>query len=204
MDFTLTLLMVFIAWQVLRVRYQRNRIALLGQHLSSLQLERHMETLTQGYARAIHEQGESRQLQILETFAPTERGMASQARALANSMAKEPALATRVSTFTFCVPYVERVLPAATRDFRELLQIHAAGLRYAVDNEEQWDPKTRAFHLSAELYLLQHSCHWFCKSRGVADARLLLRHKVDHQKVLDSVSPPTRRAYLNWLGRHPT
>ena len=113
MDFTLTLLMVFIAWQVLRVRYQRNRIALLGQHLSSLQLERHMETLTQGYARAIHEQGESRQLQILETFAPTERGMASQARALANSMAKEPALATRVSTFTFCVPYVERVLPAA-------------------------------------------------------------------------------------------
>lgn len=204
MDFTLTLLMVFVAWQVLRVRYQRNRIALLGQHLSSLQLERHMETLTQGYARAIHEQGESRQLQILETFAATERGMASQARALANSMAKEPPLATRVSTFTFCVPYVERVLPAATRDFRELLQIHAAGLRYAVDNEAQWDPKTRAFHLSAELYLLQHSCHWFCKSRGVADARLLLRHKVDHQKVLDSVSPPTRQAYLNWLGRHPT
>lgn len=204
MDFTLTLLMVFVAWQVLRVRYQRNRIALLGQHLSSLQLERHMETLTQGYARAIHEQGESRQLQILETFAATERGMASQARALANSMAKEPPLATRVSTFTFCVPYVERVLPTATRDFRELLQIHAAGLRYAVDNEAQWDPKTRAFHLSAELYLLQHSCHWFCKSRGVADARLLLRHKVDHQKVLDSVSPPTRQAYLNWLGRHPT
>ncbi|MEI2416718.1 hypothetical protein V8Z80_11075 [Orrella sp. JC864] len=192
--------MLIVAWQALRVRYQRMRIALLGRHLATLQLERHMETLTQGYTRAIHEQSESRQLQVLETFAQTERAAAAQVRSLANAMQKEDAQATLMGTFPFCVPYAERFLPAAAlRDFRALLQIHAAGLRHAVDNEAQWDAKTRAYHLSAELYLFQHSCHWFCKSRAVADARLMLRHQVDHRKVLESVSDTTRSAYQRWL-----
>src|SRR5690606_35868262 len=98
-----------------------------------------------------------------------------------------------------CLPFVERLLPWLTRDFRALLRIHAAGLRHIVDNQENLSPKDRAFHLSAELYLFQHSCHWFCKSRSVADARLMLRHKVDHRKVLGSVTERTRRAYLGWL-----
>lgn len=198
MDSVLILLMVALAWQVLRVRYQRARIALLGRHLGGLQLERHMETLTQGYSRAIHEETESRQLQVLETFAQTERAMASQANSLANAMQKESPQATRLSTLSLCVPYIERFVPAATRDFRELLHIHAAGLRHVVDNEDHLDAKARAFQLSAELYLLQHSCHWFCKSRAVADARLMLRHQVNHQKVLESVSAATRYAYQQW------
>lgn len=198
MDSVLILLMVALAWQVLRVRYQRARIALLGRHLGSLQLERHMETLTQGYSRAIREETESRQLQVLETFAQTERAMASQANSLANAMQKESPQAARVSMLSLCVPYIERFVPAVTRDFRELLHIHAAGLRHVVDNEDHLDAKARAFQLSAELYLLQHSCHWFCKSRAVADARLMLRHQVNHQKVLESVSAATRYAYQQW------
>lgn len=198
MDSVLILLMVALAWQVLRVRYQRARIALLGRHLGSLQLERHMETLTQGYSRAIREETESRQLQVLETFAQTERAMASQANSLANAMQKESPQAARVSNLSLCVPYIERFVPAVTRDFRELLHIHAAGLRHVVDNEDHLDAKARAFQLSAELYLLQHSCHWFCKSRAVADARLMLRHQVNHQKVLESVSAATRYAYQQW------
>ena len=67
-----------------------------------------------------------------------------------------------------------------------------------MDNEDHLDAKARAFQLSAELYLLQHSCHWFCKSRAVADARLMLRHQVNHQKVLESVSAATRYAYQQW------
>ena len=157
-----------------------------------------METLTQGYSRAIREETESRQLQVLETFAQTERAMASQANSLANAMQKESPQATRLSTLSLCVPYIERFVPAATRDFRELLHIHAAGLRHVVDNEDHLDAKARAFQLSAELYLLQHSCHWFCKSRAVADARLMLRHQVNHQKVLESVSAATRYAYQQW------
>ncbi|HLV27693.1 MAG TPA: hypothetical protein VKY60_01075 [Burkholderiaceae bacterium] len=199
MDIAFTLLMVAAVWQILRVRYQRAHIALLGSHLANLQIERHMETLTQGYTRAIHEDSESRQLQVLETYAQTERIVASQVQALANSMQKESRDATRICTLSFCLPYAERFLPSATRDFRQLLRIHAAGLRHVVDNVEQWDPKSRAYHLSAELYLLQHSCHWFCKSRSIADARLMLRHQVQHQKVLDSVSSVTRDAYLRWM-----
>jgi hypothetical protein len=199
MDIVLTLLIIIAGWQVVRVRYQRAHITLLARHLSNLQLERHMENLTQGYLRAIHEESASRQLQILETYAQTERTVASQVQTLANAVHKESRQAASLCSLALCVPYVERFLPAFTRDFRELLQIHAAGLRYVVDNESGWDLKTRAFHLSAELYLLQHSCHWFCKSRAVADARLMLKHQVNHQKTLDSVSSVTRNAYMRWL-----
>jgi hypothetical protein len=199
MDSTLILLAVLAAWLALRSRYQRTHIALLGRHLAGLQLERHMETLTQGYIRAIHEEAETRQSQVLETFAQAERAVSAQVRSLADAMQKEDTQATGMGTFPICVPYVERFLPAATRDFRELLRIHAAGLRHVVDNEDHWDVKERAYHLSAELYLLQHSCHWFCKSRIVADARLVRRHQVTHRKVLDSVSTVTRSAYQRWL-----
>ena len=199
MDITLTLSLAAVAWLLLRAQYQRSHIALLGRHLAGLQLERHMESLTQGYIRAIHADSDTRQLQVLETFAQTERAVAAQAQSLAEAMQKESLRAASMGVLRFCVPYVERFLPAVARDFRQLLHIHAAGLRHVVDNDAGWDAKTRAYHLSAELYLLQHSCHWFCKSRIVADARLIRRHQVHHQKVLDSVSAVTRTAYLRWL-----
>lgn len=198
MDIVLILLLLALGGQVLRVRYQRARIALLGRHLSSLQLERHIETLTEGYTRAINEEAEMRQLQILDMFSQTEQAAAAQAKSLAETMQKESLQDTSMGMLPFCLPYIERVLPSATRDFRKLLHIHAMGLRYVADNEAHWDPKSRAYHLSAELYLFQHSCHWFCKSRVVADARLAARHKVTHQKVLGSVSDVTRTAYLRW------
>lgn len=199
MDTVLILLIVAAAWQLLRVRYQRSHVVLLGQHLANLQLERHMETLTQGYTRAINEETETRQLQVLETFAQTERAIALQVQSLANAMQKESEQAASMGVTRFCVPYIELFLPVFTRDFRKLLTIHAAGLRHVVDNEEGWGAKDRAFHLSAELYLLQHSCHWFCRSRAMADARLALLHQVQYQKVLESVSGLTRDAYQQWL-----
>jgi hypothetical protein len=158
-----------------------------------------METLTNGYTRAIHEKEETRQTQVLETFAQAERTMAAQVQSLADAMRKESSQAASMGTLPFCLPYIELFLPALTRDFRELLRIHAAGLRHVVDNEGGWDMKSRAYHLSAELYLLQHSCHWFCKSRTVADARLVMQHQVNHQKVLESVSDTTRAAYMRWM-----
>ena len=199
MNIASALLIAVVAWLALRTHYQRSRIALLGRHLANLQLEKHMETLTQGYTRAIQEKSETRRIQVLETFAQAERIVATQVQALADAMQKEDAQVTRMGKLPFCVPYAEYFLPMPTRDVRQLLHIHATGLRHVVDNEARWDEKTRAYHLSAELYLLQHSCHWFCKSRAVADARLVLRHQVNHQKVLDSVSSVTRSAYLRWL-----
>lgn len=199
MNIALILMMLAVAWLILRTRYQREHIALLGRHLANLQLERHMETLTQGYTRAINEASEARQIQVLDTFAQTERAVASQAQSLADAMQKVDVQAASMGALPICVPYLERFLPAQVRDFRKLLHIHATGLRHVVENEGGWDAKSRAYHLSAELYLLQHSCHWFCKSRTVADARLLMRHQVHHEKVLESVSAVTRSAYLQWL-----
>lgn len=203
MDAMIVLLAVAVVWRVLSMRYQKAHIALLGRHLANHQLERHMETLTQGYTRAIQADSTSRQLQILETFAQTERAVASQAQAVAVALQQESLQQASLVTWPMCIPYAEHFAPSITRDFRALFQIHAEGLRYVVDNVPGWEPKQRAYHLSAELYLLQHSCHWFCKSRGVANARLQLRHQVEYQKVLDSVSETTRSAYVKWLQNPP-
>lgn len=199
MDIVLILVVAIAAWAVVRANYQRARITFLRRHLAGLQLERHMETLTQGYTRAIHEDTETRQIQVLESFAQAERTVAAQVQSLADAMQNESTQATSMGALTFCVPYIEHMLLSLTRDFRKLLHIHAAGLRHVVDNEGCWDAKERAYHLSAELYLLQHSCHWFCKSRAVADARMMLRHQVTHEKALESVSAVTRSAYLQWV-----
>lgn len=199
MDIILTALAAGVAWRVLCLRYQRARIALLGSHLANLRLERLMETLTQGYLRTIREGDETIQLTMLESFRESEEMVASQLRRLAETMRQESAEATAMGMQTICIPYIERLVPAMTRDFRALLRIHADGLDAVVNNDGHWSPKDRAFHLSAELYLFQHSCHWFCKSRGIANARLAVQHQVKHQKVLESVSHQTRSAYLEWM-----
>ena len=54
----------------------------------------------------------------------------------------------------------------------------------------------RAFTVSAELFLLQHSCHWFCRSRLVASGRMLAVHRTSYQQLLESVSARTRTDYL--------
>ena len=42
---------------------------------------------------------------------------------------------------------------------------------------------------------MQHSCHWFCRSRAVASARMLARHKTSYAHLLACVAPQTRAAY---------
>ena len=54
--------------------------------------------------------------------------------------------------------------------------------------------------MSAELFLMQHTCHWYCRSKAVAAARLMARHKISYTLVLDSVSPDTRAAYRDVVG----
>jgi hypothetical protein len=100
------------------------------------------------------------------------------------------------STLPFGLPYATRVFPRATFDLRKVLAVHARGLARAIDNAAQQPPIRKAFTLSAELYLMQHSCHWFCRSRSVASARLLAHHKTSYAQVLASVAPETRNAYL--------
>ena len=61
-------------------------------------------------------------------------------------------------------------------------------------------PRDKAFTMSAELFLMQHTCHWFCKSKTVASARLMARHKTTYEQVLASVAPATRDAYRALTG----
>jgi hypothetical protein len=53
----------------------------------------------------------------------------------------------------------------------------------------------------AELLLMQHSCHWFCRSKVVASARMLASHQTAYPQLLESVAPDTRRAYLAVLAQ---
>jgi hypothetical protein len=48
---------------------------------------------------------------------------------------------------------------------------------------------------------MQHSCHWFCRSKVVASARMLARHKTSYEQLLAAVSPETRQAYQALLAR---
>jgi len=48
--------------------------------------------------------------------------------------------------------------------------------------------------------LFQHTCHWYCRSKAVASARLMARQKTTYEQVLGAVSPQTRRAYTALVG----
>ena len=87
------------------------------------------------------------------------------------------AAAARVSNLGVALPGATRLLPGATFDVREAFRLHAAGIAGAVANEAQRPSRDKAFTLSAELILMQHTCHWFCRSRTVATARMLARHQ---------------------------
>ena len=65
----------------------------------------------------------------------------------------------------------------------------------AVHNAQGLDRRAQAFMLSAEMLLFQHSCHMYCRSLGVASARLLARHQTSHLQALNASSHMTRNGY---------
>lgn len=175
---------------------QRQRIALLAQHLSPLQIEKLMETLTQGYLRALGEQDAERQAQVFALLEGSESQLVTQFAQLARDFAAVPSNLARASTLPVSLPWASTLLPSATFDMRKLLAVHANGIARALRLDSAMSPRDRAFRISAELFLMQHSCHWFCKSRAVASARLMARHKTPHAQLIASVTPETRSAYL--------
>lgn len=201
MDIALIILVVVVVFYFVRNGYQKRHIQLLGSHLAKVQIEKNMQSLYDGYARALKETEPVRRQQIWELQEGTERAFASQLQQVAAAFAKENEQDTRISKLSFCIPYIEKIGPSATRDFRAVLQVHAQGVARVVQNEAQWSLQDKAYCLMAEILLMQHSCHWFCKSRNVANARLVMRHQVTFEKVLDSVSEQTRRAYQDWLAQ---
>ncbi|NMM78676.1 hypothetical protein [Acidovorax sp. SRB_24] len=201
MDVLILAALIAFSAHLLKSRYQARRIALLGSHLAQFQIEKLMENLTQGYLRALGESDAGRREQVWNLLAGTEVALCEQFKRFAADFARVDAEETRVSKLPIALPYADRLLPAATFDLRQALQIHAQGIEAAARNEAGRSLRDKAFTMSAELFLMQHSCHWFCKSKTVASARMLARHQTSHDQLLAAVSPATRKAYGALVGR---
>lgn len=206
MDFLIAVLVAgFIAWST-KSRSERARVALLAAHLRAFEIESLMQTLSEGYQRALGEEDAQRRQAIWSLLEPSERRIASQLGQLAQRLGQEPAERCRVLRWEWpasaLLQLLSRVWPSLLQrqsfDLRALMALHAQAVARACQSSAA--PASRAFTLLAELLLLQHSCHWFCKSRQVASARLLLRHQTSYNKVLSSVDAQTRRSYQALTG----
>jgi hypothetical protein len=200
MDIFVLAMLIAIGAYSLKSKDERRRIALLGSHLGNYQIEKLMETLSDGYLRALAENDPVRREQIWQLLESTELKLCDQFNRFAAEFSKVPELQTRVSKLPVSLPFADKLLPSATFDLRTLLNIHAQGITQAAQNSLGRSPKGKAFALSAELFLMQHSCHWFCKSKSVASARVLMRHQTSYEQVLASVAPETRQAYGTLVG----
>lgn len=202
MEIFLLLLMVaaFGAYQ-LKSKTQARRIALLASHLGRYQVEKLMESLTDGYLRALGEKDPERQAQIWNMLAASEEQLVDQFRRFAADFSAVDVAEARVSKLPVFLPEADRFFPDNTFDMREALSVHAQGITRAANNASGRSPRDKAYTLSAELFLMQHTCHWYCRSKAIASARMLARHQTPYQQLLESVDPETREAYLAMIGR---
>jgi len=198
MDTFTLLLLLAVGTFILKTKDQKRRIALLGRRLATYQIEKLMETLTDGYLRALGEKNPERRAQVWSLLGTAEAELDVQFQRFVAEMSKLDAAQVRMSKLHIAIPYIDRLFPGLTLDLRQVLHIHAQGIGRAVANVDQLSEKDRAFTLCAELFLMQHTCHWYCRSQAVASARLLARHKTPYAKVLASVAPATRAAYIAW------
>ena len=172
---------------------RRERTALLASQLRPFQIERLMQQLTEAYMRALGESDAERQAQVLQAQHTAEEQLAEQFQSLARAFAQLPAPQAR--TLKLALPGIDKVLPQATFDTRRMLQLHADGIARVVRNDSGRTPRERAYTLMAEMFLMQHSCHWFCRSKTIASARMLAQHQTHYEQALQAVSPETREAY---------
>ena len=194
MEFLSLLLILATGIHWLNTQGQRKRTALLAEQLRPYQIEKHMEQLTGAYMRALGETDPERQLQILQLQEQAEQQLASEFQNLAREFAKLPAPLTRA--FKVALPFIDQLSPKASFDMRRMLEVHAEGIQRTVNNLQGFSPKERSFRMMGEMFLMQHSCHWFCKSKTIASARMLTQHQTRYEQALDGVAPETRKAYL--------
>jgi hypothetical protein len=192
-------LLVFVAY-TFSAQAQRRRITLLGAYLSKYQIENLMESLTEGYLRALGEDDPERRTQVWSVLATAETVLSEQFNRFVLDFAAVNAADARVSQLAFAFPYADKLFPRATFDMRKALSLHAHAIGNAVANRLGQSQKDKAYTLCAELFLMQHTCHWFCRSKVVASARLLARHKTSYAQVLAAVAPQTREAYVALIG----
>ena len=94
--FTL-LLLIAVGLYTLKSSDQKKRIGLLGRYLGKQQIEKMMETLTEGYNRALNEPDAVRQAQILSLQNTTELALSVQFNRFVAEFSNVDALDARVS-----------------------------------------------------------------------------------------------------------
>ena len=192
--------MIAIGAYLLKSRDQKRRIALLGSYLGRHQIEKLMESLIENYMRALGEADPARQVQIWNLSTTAELALCEQFNRFCTEFAKVDEDQARMSKLGIAIPYADKLFPHATFDLRKALGIHAHGITNAAHNQRGLPIKDKAFTLSAELFLMQHTCHWFCRSKTLASARMQARHKTSYAQLLQSVAPDTRKAYCSLIG----
>ena len=194
MEFISLLLILATGIHWLNTQGQRKRTALLAEQLRPFQIEKSMAQLTTAYMRALGESDLERQQQILQLQEAAEQQLSTEFQNLAREFAKLPAPVTRA--FKLALPYIDQLSPKATFDMRRMLEVHAQGIGRTASNLQGMSPKARAFRMMGEMFLMQHSCHWFCRSKTIASARMVAQHQTRYEQALEAVSPETRQAYL--------
>ncbi len=200
MEFLPLLALIALAVLALKTRDQNQRIALLGHHLGKYRVEALMKDLTEGYSRALGEKDAERQSQVWNLLSSVEAELCSQFNRFVTEFSKVDATHARVSKLPWPIPFATLLFPAATFDVRTALTIHAKGLAHAEQNSAGQTAKGKAFTLSAEMLLMQHTCHWFCRSKTTATVRMMARHQTTYEQLVDSVAPGTRVAYCALVG----
>jgi hypothetical protein len=200
MQFIFLVFLVFAINFFIKKKEQRQRIILLGRQLGQYQIEKLMETLADGYLRALGEADEDRRNQVWRYLETAEVQFCEQFNKFSAQMMTLDAADTRVSKFAVGFALATKIFPKNTFDVREAVAIHARGIEKAAKNDMARSPRDKAFTLSAELFLMQHTCHWFCNSKDIASARLLMRHKTTYVQVLSAIDADTRAAYCALTG----
>ncbi len=195
MDLLVVAFPLWVSLYLLNRQQQQLRIHRLSALLQPLGLEKLMEQLSTGYLRALGESDPVRSESIWNLLTESEQRFGAQLQRLAEQAARLSADQTRISRWPVWAALAARWLPASTFDLRELLAIHAGGVAETLRNPRGLERRAQAFRLSAEMLLFQHSCHMYCRSLGVASARLAARHQTSHAQALDATSPSTQHAY---------
>lgn len=198
MEFLVALIFFALGLRALNVQNQGARIRFLSEHLSRFRVEKQMADVQLSTLRALAESDPERQAPIWAMLEGMQADLCQQLHAFVLAFAKVDAALARTSRWPVPVPYATQWAPAASFDLRKVLGIHAKGLQNAC--ELQVPAKEKAFVFMAEMLLLQHSCHWFCRSKITASARLLRQHKTPFAQVLASVGASTRQSYCALVG----
>lgn len=200
MPWLTTLVLLAAGLYFAKSQQQLRRIALLGLHLGRYRIETLMESLTEGYLRALAEPDPQAQQTQWNHLSQIEAQLADQLQRLAQDFAAVQSPLVRVAKWPIYLPFATTLAPAATFDMRQALELHARSVRQALENPRALSRRERAFAVCAELFLFQHTCHWFCRSKNTASLRLMARHKTSYSQVLSSVAPDSRERYLQMVG----